>query len=64
MERDAVGLPYRIATKLVKFASQEAYERGEPDEVIETCEWYEADGTLVTDPARLAQLEASLGQEG
>ena len=33
---------------------------GEPDDVIIREHWEEADGTVVTDPARIEQLEARL----
>lgn len=37
---------------------------GEPDEVLEHTVWTEADGMPITDPARIAALEASLGEDG
>jgi hypothetical protein len=58
--RDTHGLPYREAVRLVKYPSEDAYQRGEPEEVVERVTWYEADGTEITDPERIAELEEKL----
>jgi hypothetical protein len=57
---DSNKLPYREAVRLVKYPDQDAYERGEPEEVVERVTWYEADGTEITDPERIAELEEKL----
>jgi len=58
--RDKNKLPYREAVRLVKYRDEDAYQRGEPDEVVERVTWYEADGTQITDPERIAELEEKL----
>jgi len=57
---DTNQLPYREAVRLVKYRDEDAYQRGEPEEVVERVTWYEADGTEVTDPERIAELEKQL----
>jgi len=57
---DTNQLPYREAVRLVKYRDEDAYQRGEPEEVVERVTWYEADGTEVTDPERIAELEEQL----
>jgi hypothetical protein len=58
--RDTHGSPYREAIRIVKYSSEGAYQRGEPEEVVERVTWYEADGTEITDPERIAELEEKL----
>lgn len=42
-----------------KWPSQDAYDRGDAPEIAEGAPaWYEADGTEITDLARVAELEA------
>lgn len=61
MAVDVARYPYRQTVTLEKYIQRPA--EGPPDEVIETEEWFEADGAPVTDPARIAQLEAGIPQE-
>ena len=61
--RDTNRLPYREAVRLVKYRDEDAYRRDEPDEVIEWVTWYEADGTEITDPKRIAELEQKLKEK-
>jgi hypothetical protein len=58
--QDANGLPYREAIRLAKYRDEDADPRGKPEEVVERVTWYEADGTEITDPERIAELEEKL----
>lgn len=55
---DGLRLAYRETVTLEKYRGRP--EDGAPYEVITTDQWFEADGTPVTDPARIAQLEAGI----
>ena len=61
MAVDVGRLPYREDTRLDKYVGRDP--DGTPDETVVTSQWYEADGTPVTNPARIAQLEAGIPRE-
>lgn len=54
---DTIGAPYKVALLLEKYERHRTPADGEPDEVIASASWHEADGASVTDPARIAELE-------
>jgi hypothetical protein len=54
------GLPYREDVMIEKYHNHRTPADGEPDEVVIQSQWYEADGTMVTDPVRIAALEAGI----
>lgn len=56
--------PYRLATKLAKWENGRTPDDGAPDDVLESSTWYEAGGTEITDPQRIAVLEAANPPEG
>ena len=53
MDTDSITTPYRITTQLTKRREGD----DEPYEVIDHLYWHEADGTEVTDPERIRELE-------
>lgn len=54
---DAGSLASRHEVRIDKHTDGDA--EGDPDETLTFTEWTEADGSVVTDPARIAALEAS-----
>ncbi len=54
---DTLGAPYKVAILLEKYERHRTPADGEPDDVVASAQWHEADGTPVTDPARIAELE-------
>ena len=52
---DVIQHPFRIQTTLEKRREGES----EPYEVVSESSWHEADGTEITDPDRIAELEAA-----
>ena len=60
---DTIAAPYKVAFTLEKYTQREP--DGNPDAVEGSEQWYEADGTEISDPARVAELEAGIArQEG
>jgi hypothetical protein len=59
MESDSLGGPYRIGSTVAKTRTGEPA----PYEVSEEHEWFEPDGTPITDQARIDELEAKHGPE-
>lgn len=60
---DSLSGPYRLGARVEKWNPGQDHTSEPPAEVVETRSWYEADGTEITDPARLAQLNAAFAQE-
>jgi len=54
------AVPHKYEDEVRMWRNNRTPEDGEPDEVIRLVHWEEADGTEVTDPARIAELEAKL----
>lgn len=52
--------PYRIHRQLVTWHDGRTPADGPPDAIDDTATWHEADGTEITDPVRIAALDASL----
>jgi hypothetical protein len=57
MTADTIGAPHKITIRVDKHFDGDTSH--DPDETVEVAQWFEADGSEVTDPARVAQLEAS-----
>jgi hypothetical protein len=57
MSTDTITAPYRIEMKLAKWENHRTPDDGDPDEIITSSAWYEG-GVEITDPVRIAQLEA------
>lgn len=55
-DRTYIGA-YKMGLVLKKWENGRTPEDGEPDEVIVSDQWYEADGTEIWDPERIAFLE-------
>ena len=58
----SIGIPYKVKTVVNKWnsVSQTGTDR-EPDAVVDLDEvWYEAAGSVVTDPVRIEQLELQI----
>ncbi len=56
-EQATIGT-YKQTVHLAKWEHGRGPDDGPPDEVIESETWHESDGSEVTDPARIAVLEA------
>lgn len=56
MAQDTFGVPYKQGVTIAKHFDGDTSR--EPDEVLHFDQWSEADGTPVTDPGRIAELEA------
>jgi len=54
------GKPYRESITVKAWPSQAAYERGDEPTPQTYSAWYEGDHEEITDPARIAELEASV----
>ena len=53
----------RVRRVLRKWENYRTPEDGPPDEESEAIHWFEADGTLVTDPDRIRELEAAWAEQ-
>lgn len=60
---DTPSVPYKMQAMMEKWDSEEDYRAGLPPIVEERSTWHEADGTEVTDPDRIAELEAIIAQK-
>lgn len=63
MAQEIAGGPYKMTRQLAKWNNYRTPDTGPPDEVLDAAWWYEPDGTEITDPARIAALEAKLQEE-
>jgi hypothetical protein len=54
---DFFNKPVRIAGRLDKYNNGRTPADGEPDEVEFFYKWFEMDGTEITDPLRIAELD-------
>jgi hypothetical protein len=61
---ERVSGPYRVACELAKYNNNRKPTDGPPDEVVVISQWFEADGTLIEDPERIAGLERDNPIEG
>lgn len=59
----AGGKPYRLATKIAKWENNRTPDDGPPDDVDIQFTWYDGGGVEITDPQRIAYLEAQYPQE-
>ncbi len=57
---DALGRPHKIEGQVAKWENGRTPADGPPDEVDTFAGWVEADGTEITDPDRIAALEAGI----
>jgi hypothetical protein len=62
MERIEVGLSHKITHRLEKRPDGASMD-DPPTEVITWSQWYEADGSEVSDPERIRELEESVNGE-
>ena len=53
----------RVRRVLRKWENGRTPGDGPPDEESEAIHWFEADGTLVTDPDRIRELEAAWARQ-
>ena len=53
----------RVRRVLRKWEHYRTPEDGPPNEESEAVHWFEADGTLVTDPDRIRELEAAWARQ-
>jgi hypothetical protein len=54
---DKITGPYKVALRIEKFHSEEERLTGVPFEDETTASWHDPDGSEITDPARIAELE-------
>lgn len=52
---DTFGVPHKVQTRVDKYHGGDTDR--EPNEVVEIESWHEADGSVVADPDRIAELE-------
>jgi hypothetical protein len=57
---DGAGFAHKLSIAVRKWGPDKNPEADEPDEVLVRESWHEADGAEVTDPARIAELEAKV----
>lgn len=59
MTTDGIRLPIKVQTIIEKHHGEidPNDPTAEPYETVESVGWYEADGTMISDPARIAELE-------
>ena len=57
---DSIGLPFKAATTLYEYDEGLDPEVDAPSRTTNGEFWFEADGKLVTDPKRIAQIEAGI----
>lgn len=50
--------PYMLSVQIEKYDNDRTPEDGPPDDVLTVSQWFEANGEPVTDPARIAELNA------
>jgi hypothetical protein len=60
MEREQARAAVKVQAKVKKYENGRTPEDGEPDEIVTQEYWLGLDGLPITDPARIAQLDASL----
>jgi len=58
MTDNAVVGPYRVDLRLEKYDGRDP--DGSPDETLNRSSWHAADGTEITDPARIAALDTAV----
>ena len=56
---DLAGLVYKQTVRIDKHHGGDTSH--EPDEVLEISQWVDKDGSIITDPERIAQLERENG---
>lgn len=50
--------PYKVERHLAKWEHGRTPDDGPPDAVVSAVSWHDPDGTPITDPTRIADLEA------
>lgn len=66
MAMETIGVPHRMTLHLAKYGPGKDPAIDEPDDIIESDQWFEADGSPVHDERRIAELEqrSIAGQSG
>lgn len=58
---DTGTMPHKISVRIDKHFDGDTSHA--PDEVHNVEQWYEADGSIVTDPERIRELEAKIARK-
>jgi hypothetical protein len=56
--------PTKVGLHLAKYENGRTPADGEPDSVIERAYWVDVDGTIITNDARIAELEEVARAQG
>lgn len=59
---DTMAGPYKARAAVAKYNDGRTPDDGDPDEVVVVEGWFEADGMEVTDPQRIAEIEAMIAR--
>jgi hypothetical protein len=62
-QQETPRIGVKVTAQVRKWENGRTPADGDPDEVVVTEHWEEADGTVITDPARIERLEASMRTE-
>jgi len=54
---EGITRPYRVSIAVKKYNNGGLREGRDPDEVVTIDQWYEVDGSEITDPDRIQELE-------
>lgn len=60
MSSDGWGVPHKVHTRVEKY--HDGNTEREPDEIVTVESWHDADGSMITDPDRIAELEARIAR--
>lgn len=63
MATDTGQVAVLMQSQIRKWEAGRTPADGDPDEIVLLNQWQELDGTVITDPERIAELEARLARQ-